>query len=101
MDKPEMAANIAEYVKKYNGKSKADIKRMVNARFRKNGVTKDSWEDENPVPQYADNVSFILDHFAGKGPDEIQIDLETFDPSKREEIHTIVERLSLIPDLED
>jgi len=52
-------------------------------------------------PQYANDVSFILDRFDNKGPVEIEEDLKVLDPQDLEDINTIVERLSMIPDLND
>jgi hypothetical protein len=53
MEIPEMASVIADYAKKYNGKSKTGIERLCNDYCKRNGVTKDFWENGSPVPLFA------------------------------------------------
>ena len=97
MNKKEMAEVFADFVKEhkeYYGKSEKKIFNILREKYKNI-----EWDDEeSPLPQVASDTFRILDEFYGKGPEEIESDLELLSTFEIEDFHIIAKKLSFLPD---
>ena len=96
MNKKEMAEVFADFVntrKDYCGKSESQVFAMLKKQHKK-----EEWEDEEGNLKNVAVIIFkVAEKFCGKGPYEIETDLDDLPKLELEDYHVYADRLKNIP----